>query len=425
MPRRHNQPRMPPASPTSSGPSFSNMIAERARAQRSSLVSLRGEELAALDYQAELALKDAALAQFWRQARLAGRPEPVVASPRPRGYRTTSKRRVELVGRLPYLFLGERRARKGSPPFVPSPLEPDEHAAIYRFLQTRLTQPANRLVAEHLNWLIIRGAYAERAVIFNVDELFAPLVRKLKMLAEDLAANGPGVVAAAAYVGRDSDYYLDSRQGMGTVGFKHLFGPRLLRVNYGELRFSFHPTSFSQVNESIVPRMLALAAELLEPRADECLLDLFCGYGLFSIALADRVRDVIGVDADRASIEMAEANAARLLRGRTRFIATAITAESIEHLRRPSGGESIVLDPPRNGTDRGLIAVLGRRQPRRVLHIFCNVDEIPRSLAEWADAGYAPQRIVPLDMFPGTANLEVIVQLEAVLPRSVASRHVR
>jgi tRNA/tmRNA/rRNA uracil-C5-methylase (TrmA/RlmC/RlmD family) len=63
-----------------------------------------------------------------------------------------------------------------------------------------------------------------------------------------------------------------------------------------------------------------------------------------------------------------------------------------------------------------VIAAIGERQPGKVLHIFCGVDQIPESLGEWRTQGYRVERIVPLDMFPGTANLEVLVRL-AVTPR--------
>jgi tRNA/tmRNA/rRNA uracil-C5-methylase (TrmA/RlmC/RlmD family) len=403
----------PAASRVSAAASFSHLVDARLGSGASAPDISPGESLAALDYGAEIAIKEAALASFWQEARLAASPEALISSPRPRGYRTTSKRRIELLGRVPYLFLAKRRARAGTPRFVPSPLEPAEHADLYRFLLAKLSEPGFRVVAEHLGWLIVRGSYRERAVIFNVDGLSGPLVRKLKILGGHLAAHRPPIVAAFVYVDdTDSDYYLETRRPYRAMSFKNLFGPDRLRVAYGDLRLSFHPTSFCQVNESIVPQMLRLADEMLEPRSSERLIDLYCGYGLFSHALAHRVHEVIGVDAEGPSIEAAQANAQRLRRGRTRFIASRITAEAIEQLPRPVGDEIVLLDPPRNGTERGVIEAIAARHPRRVVHVFCNVDEIPHALGEWAAAGYAPKRIVPIDMFPGTANLEVLAKLE-------------
>lgn len=418
MPRTRPLRRQParntaPSRRTSVPAVFSSVVVERLRTRPPGANAARSESLAHLDYDAEIAVKEEALALFWRRGRLPGHPESLVASPRPRGYRTTSKRRVEVVGRVPHLFLGESRARKGTPRFVSSPLEHARDAEIYRLLQAKLSEPAFRIVAEHLRWLIVRGSHAERAVIFNVDDLFGPLVRQLKTLGRLLAGGDPQIVAAFVFVDEsDSDYYLEARRPKRAVDFKRLFGPDSLRVSYGDLRFNFHPTSFCQVNESIVPRMLQLAEDLLQPQPGDRFIDLYCGYGLFALAFADRVREVVGVDSEGPSIEFARVNASRLRRGRTRFVAFRITAESIARLPRPGGDEIILLDPPRNGTERGVVEAVASRRPRRVVHVFCNVDQIPRALREWASAGYKPRRIAPLDMFPGTSNLEVLIQLE-------------
>ena len=74
--------------------------------------------------------------------------------------------------------------------------------------------------------------------------------------------------------------------------------------------------------------------------------------------------------------------------------------------------EVMLLDPPRQGTLPGVIASLARRKPKKVLHIFCGVDQIPPSLKEWQANGYQARRVAPLDMFPGSANLEILVLLE-------------
>lgn len=395
---------------------FAQCAREELLSRRQAHGATRGEGLAPLEYQDEIKLKEIALRRFWDEHELHGRIEALEPSPRSRGYRTTSKRRVALVHGIAHLFLGDRRAHRETPRFTPSALEPGEHTAVYRFLQARLSDAALHLVARHLHWLIVRGSYAERAVIFNVDEISGPIVRKLKALAAELATLTPPVVASFLYVDpTGSDYYLEARRPSDSLGFKNLGGPDTLRVSYGALRFAFHPTSFCQVNESIVPRMIALVGEMLAPAPADRLLDLYCGFGLFSIALADRVREVIGIDIEGPSIESARRNAERLRRGRTRFESARITAASLARLPRASGDEVILLDPPRNGTEEDVIATLAARRPRRVLHIFCNVDEIPRALAEWRAGGYRPRRIVPLDMFPGTVNLEVLISLESTV----------
>jgi tRNA/tmRNA/rRNA uracil-C5-methylase (TrmA/RlmC/RlmD family) len=378
---------------------------------------LYSSPLAHLDYSVELQIKDQGLMAFWKQHRLPGLPEQVIRSPKARGYRTTSKRKAFLHGSTLYLLLGDKAALpKNRQYFTASPLEPKEHEVIYRFLQQKLSEPAFRLIAGHLNYLIIRGGYTEQAVIFNVDLLNGPLVRKMKLLSAHLQKLPVAVSAAFVYLDpSQSDYYLETKRPAETLHFKKLFGPDQLGATYLGCRYQFHPTSFSQINESMVETMLARARELLAPAPDQALLDLYCGYGLFSHYLAPAYRQVLAVDGEGPSIRAAEANS-RLNQnrgGQTKFLAHRITVGYLEKtLPPPAPGEVILLDPPRQGTLPGVIAALARRQPKKVLQIFCGVDQIPPSLREWQASGYKVRRVAPLDMFPGSANLEILVLLE-------------
>jgi tRNA/tmRNA/rRNA uracil-C5-methylase (TrmA/RlmC/RlmD family) len=212
-----------------------------------------------------------------------------------------------------------------------------------------------------------------------------------------------------------SDYYLEEGRPADILQFKKLFGKTDITVSHHGFRYSYHPTSFSQVNEAMVPIMLEKARELLAPAPDETLLDLYCGYGLFSHFLAPGYKQVTGVDAGGPAIRSAIFNkkfnpASR----KARFLARRLTPRSIEKIPLPDDldGETILLDPPRQGTQEGVISALSRREPRKALHIHCGVDRIPDSLREWKRHGYRVRRVVPLDMFPGTAGLEVLILLD-------------
>lgn len=404
------------ADKTQATPTFAAMLHDLAPTPSRPVnrITLQAAPLAHLPYKDELELKDRALAKFWESNRLPATPAPVVPSPRPRGYRTTSKRRTFLRGPFLYLVFGDKLLKTQKKSFLESPLEPPEHARIYHFLQKKLSEPSYKLLASHLNYLIIRGSYKEMAVIFNVRKMNGPLVRKLKMVAEHLQKMAAPVTAAFAYLDpTGSDYYFESRRPDDKMNFKKLFGPGQLSVKHGGCRFNFHPTSFSQVNESIVGKMLEKARDLLEPGEDERLVDLFCGYGLFSHFLAPDYRQVIGIDAEGPSIRAAQDNI-RLNKttSKIRFQARRITPGAINDLLPLSTAPmALILDPPRQGTQRGVIEAICERRPRKVLHVFCGVDQIPESFKEWRDNGYKVVKVAPLDMFPGTANLEVLVLL--------------
>jgi len=370
--------------------------------------------LAHLAYEKELAVKNRALALFWKKHRLSGVPEPVIPAPQPRAYRTTSKRRSLLAGKALYLFLGEKTKPLPPRPFTPSPLELDADERIYRFLQAKLSEPAFQPLASQLNYLIVRGSAQARVVIFNVAKMDGKLVKKMKAVAGHLSKKLPEVGAAFAYLDPTrSDYYLESRRPDRAVSFKKLFGPDRLQEIYEGVRYFFHPTSFSQVNEAIVPVMLRQVREMLRPEDGQALLDLYCGYGLFSLFLAPSVRQVLAIDAEGPSVRAAIGNSklAGRAKANCRFLARRITGPLLDGLAQGFRPDLVLLDPPRQGPQADVIPAVCRRRPARVLHIFCGVDQIPASLAQWRQGGYGVERVVPLDMFAGTANLEVLVLL--------------
>jgi len=222
---------------------------------------------------------------------------------------------------------------------------------------------------------------------------------------------------SSAYIYPDpscSEYYLEEGQPSDILQFKKLFGKTDLAVSHHGCRYSYHPTSFSQVNEAMVPLMLDMARTLLQPHPVETLLDLYCGYGLFSHFLAPGYKKVLGIDAEGPAIRAAISNKKHNPGSRkARFLARRITAAGIEKIPLPDdlGAEIILLDPPRQGPQEGVIAALSRRAPRKVLHIHCGVDRIPDSLRQWKQHGYKVRQIVPLDMFPGAVGLEVMILL--------------
>ena len=365
--------------------------------------SAYGETLAPLSYKEELKVKNEAIREFWDVNRLPRNPQPVTASPMPRNYRTTSKRRVDMQP-------GDLRFNE-----YDSILEPEEHNAIYRLLFDKLITPPYKPLAYALNWIIIRGTYKYRVVIFNIKKIDAAIVRKLKQIAEILQNSPYHVTAAHAYIDTtESDYYLEAKRPTEGLSFKQLFGPRELSLNLGHFSLKYPATGFSQVNESQIHNLIKAAGRLLSLTREDNFLDLYCGYGLFSFALGEAAKSVLGVEMEGPSIECAKASA-RYLKKNYRFVAGKIDENFVQtRLPRPVAGEpeKILLDPPRKGCEPGVIHALAMRKPVRVCHVFCGTDEIPASIKEWERYGYRVKEVQPLDLFPGTPHLETIVALE-------------
>jgi len=392
---------------------FAATLARAASRRRLALAGAgHPERLAALDYADELALKREAFDAFWCDHGLAGRPEPVVPAPLPRGYRTTTKRRaVAGGGGFALAFPGVAIPARGA---APSRLDLPVHVATFDWLAERLARPPARALAAALNWAVVRGPAGSLAVILNVRALDAKVVRAAKLLAEALQQEPLGARAAFLYLDPSgSDYYLESRRPSGVVSFKRLFGPDWLQVEVAGVKLHYPPTVFSQVNDAMLPVMVDHATALLAPLDGHSLLDLYCGYGLFSLTAGRPAARVLGVELAGDAIEAARGNATHLgCAGRVRFLAGRVDAHFIAGRLRPNTEpEAVLLDPPRQGTAPGVAAALAARNPVRVLHICCAADELPREAAAWAAAGYRVRRAVPLDLFAGTAAIETLLLL--------------
>jgi tRNA/tmRNA/rRNA uracil-C5-methylase (TrmA/RlmC/RlmD family) len=379
--------------------------------------------LASLSYGDEMALKQRAFTEFFRKKHVEGDWERLVPSPFSRLYRTTTKRRVVFAFGKFMLSMGEGSRERPDDNRNEAMLEPRQHTALYELLLKKLNEPVLSLVAKRCNYLIVRGSYKEFCVIFNMHKLDGPTVRKLKILGTKLSGAGMGVVSSFVFLDTSrSKYYLDKRETESRFNVKKLFGPDTLRFSTAEQTYVYDALSFSQVNQSMVPLLLKKAAVLLDVPAMDCagmrIVDLYCGYGLFTLYLGRRFREAWGIDYEAASIRRARDSVAHCkdlpASCKMRFMTGQITSRGMEEMLPVSGDipEVVVLDPPRRGTEKGVIGAVANRMPIKILHIFCNVDIVPEELEQWKRVGFSVSRVLPLDMFPGTPNLEVMALLE-------------
>jgi 23S rRNA (uracil1939-C5)-methyltransferase len=369
------------------------------------------EPLAHLDYAAELRLKGEALRAFWAHHALKAVPLEIVAASKPRGYRATTKRRARASRQgLALSFAADSALSAG---VSDSALDAPEHAAVYAFTQAQLSRPAWGVIAAELNYVIVRGSGTGLAVILNLRAFHGRVVGAAKRFGAALQEAGLGVRSAFLYLDPSgSDYYLEARRPVGRLSWKKLFGPDALEVRVDGRRLKFPPLVFSQVNEAMLPALTAAARDLLGPLEGKAFVDLYCGYGLFSLCLGGAAGAIVGIDTEGPAIEAAQQNARHAGLSQARFVAGRITGEVLEaRLRSLGRATKVLLDPPRQGTAPGVIESLAQIRPEAVLHVFCGTDEMPAELGRWARAGYSLRRAVPVDLFPGSANLETLALL--------------
>jgi tRNA/tmRNA/rRNA uracil-C5-methylase (TrmA/RlmC/RlmD family) len=369
-----------------------------------------------LEYRVEIAAKQRALARFWSEQIPWCPADPIVPSPRGREYRTVTKRKVFSARREIRLGLigPSDHPRPGGIPVVRCAIEPAEHSALYAAHAEPLNAPWCAALRDSLVYVVIKGSYRRATIIWNVREITPGVIRSANTLSKSLTrAHGDLINGVLLYRGDDDGrYYLGSRDPGGKPDLRKLYGRPDILARVGDRTFLYPPLSFSQVNSSMVETFVAHAYSLLEPAKEETLYDLYCGYGLFALSFSAAVRQVIGAEVSPASIAAARANAREQGARNCRFVCANIGVETLrtvmgEFHRRAA----VILDPPRGGTAPGVIEAVAERQPARVLHIFCNSDLLGPDLKLWGSHGYRALRAVPLDMFPGTSEVETLVLL--------------
>ena len=167
------------------------------------------------------------------------------------------------------------------------------------------------------------------------------------------------------------------------------------------------PTAFFQTNVGAAAEIVKLVKkEVGEART---VLDLYCGSGLFSLALAKAGARVLAIEENRQAIRDAEANVRlnRLSDGQVRFLAGRVEQGVKGQF------DAVVLDPPRQGCPpEVLAAVFERLKPARAVYVSCNPDALAKELPVILKAGYRVTRVQAVDMFPHTDHIETVMAFE-------------
>ncbi|ECL7749099.1 23S rRNA (uracil(1939)-C(5))-methyltransferase RlmD [Salmonella enterica] len=177
------------------------------------------------------------------------------------------------------------------------------------------------------------------------------------------------------------------------------------------LRLAFSPRDFIQVNEAVNQQMVARALEWLDVRAEDRVLDLFCGMGNFTLPLATRAASVIGVEGVPALVEKGRENAIRNGLHNVTFFHENLEEDVTKQPWAKNGFDKVLLDPARAGAT-GVMRHIIKLKPIRIVYVSCNPATLARDSEALVNAGYEVTRLAMLDMFPHTGHLESMVLFE-------------
>ncbi|MGK3144233.1 23S rRNA (uracil(1939)-C(5))-methyltransferase RlmD [Pantoea sp. C2G6] len=175
-----------------------------------------------------------------------------------------------------------------------------------------------------------------------------------------------------------------------------------------QLKLTFSPQDFIQVNDAVNQQMVAQAIAWLDLQPEDRVLDLFCGMGNFTLPVGLFVQNVVGVEGVAALVRQAAYNADLNNLKNVSFFQHNLEEDVSGQPWAAQGFNKVLLDPARAGA-AGVMAHVVKLAPHRVVYVSCNPATLARDSQTLLSAGYQLERVAMLDMFPHTRHLESMV----------------
>ena len=201
--------------------------------------------------------------------------------------------------------------------------------------------------------------------------------------------------------------------------YEVLWGQGYITDYIGNVKYQISPLSFYQVNPVQTEKLYGLALEYADLKGDETVWDLYCGIGTISLFLAQKAKQVYGVEIVPQAIDDAKENAkinaidnAEFFVGKAEEVLPEYYAEyEREHNGETAHADVIVVDPPRKGCDETLLETIVKMQPEKVVYVSCDSATLARDLKYLCANGYEIRMCRGVDQFPQSVHVETVVLL--------------
>ena len=206
--------------------------------------------------------------------------------------------------------------------------------------------------------------------------------------------------------------------------YEILWGQGYITDYIGNVKYQISPLSFYQVNPVQTEKLYRLALEYADLKGDETVWDLYCGIGTISLFLAQKAKQVYGVEIVPQAIDDAKENAkinaidnAEFFVGKAEEVLPEYYAEyEREHNGKTAHADVIVVDPPRKGCDETLLETIVKMQPEKVVYVSCDSATLARDLKYLCANGYEIRMCRGVDQFPQSVHVETVVLLSQQKP---------
>ena len=193
----------------------------------------------------------------------------------------------------------------------------------------------------------------------------------------------------------------------------HVFGTKEHYYLVNQLKLTFSPLDFIQVNSRINQKMIDKALEWLDVSSNDKILDLFCGMGNFSLPMATICQSVTGIEGVEALVEKAKFNTKLnkdKVKAKTQFFTCNLEDKQQSSLWNQIIYDKILLDPARAGAYNASAEIV-KISPSKLVYISCNPATLARDCKLFIEEGYNIAKIAILDMFPQTKHIESMLML--------------
>ena len=199
-----------------------------------------------------------------------------------------------------------------------------------------------------------------------------------------------------------------------------LYGKDNIEDKIGELSFSISVPSFYQVNPAQTEKIYGKALEYAALTGEETVWDCYCGIGTISLFLAQKAKQVYGLEIVPEAIENAKKNAEKNGLHNTEFYVGAaeeVLPEWVEGQKREGKDvgnlvDVVSLDPPRKGCDEACLSAVLELSPKRIVYVSCDTGSLARDIKYLREGGYTLEKWVGIDNFPRTGHVETIALLQ-------------
>ena len=205
-----------------------------------------------------------------------------------------------------------------------------------------------------------------------------------------------------------------------------LYGKDSIEDKIGELSFSISVPSFYQVNPMQTEKIYGKALEYAALTGEETVWDCYCGIGTISLFLAQKAKQVYGLEIIPEAIENAKKNAEKNgLQNAEFFVGAAeeVLPKWVEEQKRELSAKGadygigdmvdvVSLDPPRKGCDEACLSAVLELSPKRIVYVSCDPGSLARDMKYLREGGYVLEKWVGIDNFPRTGHVETIALLQ-------------